>query len=299
MMKRLLLYIMCAIALAAGVEAQRRITPVTPQTSKAAKADKNEKIDKSRLVEFKDERGNVVLVDTVTGREFIDSTKIEDSKKIIYPLLHEVSFGVNIWDPVMRLLGQKYGGIEFSAELSLYNRFKPIVEIGLGSADATPDDGNYTYKSKMAPYFRLGMNYNFLYKKITDYQFYAGLRYGFSSFSYELNNVTMDPGYWGDVVDFNIPSQNSTVGFGELVFGLKVKIYRNISMGWMMKYHAIIHESKNKHGKPWYIPGYGTRGSSITGGFNITYTIPFKQKAVVAPIEELDIAVEEPVIEEQ
>lgn len=286
-MKRLLIYIICIVSLSIFVEAQRRITPVTPQSGQ--KTDKKEKFDKSRLVEFKDEKGNIVLVDTVSGKEYIDTTEIKETNKIEYPLFHEATFGFNFWDPVMRCLGQKYGGAEVWAELSLYNRFKPIVEIGFGSANDTPEDKNYTYKSSMSPYFRIGMNYNFLFKKITDYQFLAGLKYGFTSFSYELNNISMDAGYWGEPINFNIPSQKSTVGFLELTFGIKVKIYQNISMGWALKYHAILHESKNKYGDPWYIPGYGTRGSSITGAFSIMYTIPLKKKnAIIADTEEIE-----------
>ena len=292
-MKRLLIYIICIIALSVTITAQRRITPVTPQSGQ--KSERVEKIDKSRLVEFKDEKGNIVLVDTVSGKEFVDTTEVKDLNKIEYPLLHEATFGLNFWDPVMRCLGQKYGGAEVWAELSLYNRFKPVIELGFGSANSTPEDKNYTYKSSMAPYFRIGMNYNFLYKKITDYQFLAGLKYGITSFSYELNDISMDAGYWGEPINFNIPSQKSTVGFMELTFGIKVKIYQNISMGWALKYHAILHENKNKYGEPWYIPGYGTRGSSITGAFSIMYTIPFKKKEA----EIVEIETEEELPEKQ
>ena len=49
-------------------------------------------------------------------------------------------------------------------------------------------------------------------------------------------------------------------------------------MGWAMKYHSILHESKAKYGKPMYIPGYGTRGSSITGAFSLMYVLPIEKK---------------------
>ena len=71
-MKRLLISIICFVALSVSVEAQRRITPVTPQSSQ--NSNKKEKFDKSRLAEFKDEQGNIVLVDTVSGKEFVDTT---------------------------------------------------------------------------------------------------------------------------------------------------------------------------------------------------------------------------------
>lgn len=70
----------------------------------------------------------------------------------------------------------------------------------------------------------------------------------------------------------NIPSQNVTAGWLEVVFGLRVKIWGPISAGWSLKYHSIIHESKSPYGKPWYIPGYGSRNGAITGSFSISYT---------------------------
>lgn len=284
MMKRLITIILVIATLGYCAEAQRRITPVNPQLStpktEVEKKNGKEEVDLSRYVEARDEFGNVFLVDSVTGKEYVDSAALKEKDVIKYPKFHELTFGVNIWDPVMRVLGQKYGGAEAWAELSIHNRFKPIVEVGFGMADATPDDGNYTYKNSAVPYFRLGMNYNFLFKKITDYQFYAGLRYGFSSFSYELTNVTMDSGYWNEPEAFNIPSQKSTVGYLEISCGLKVKIYKNFYLGWALKYHSILHESNNKYGKPWYIPGFGTRGNSLTGAFSLMYTIPINRKSV-------------------
>lgn len=276
-----------------SVEAQRRITPVNPAQSTSKPKPKDDKVDMSRYIEARDDKGNVLLIDSVTGKEFVDSAALKEKNIIKYPLFHEVTVGLNIWDPVMRVLGQKYGVGEAWAELSLHNRYKPIVEVGFGAADATPDDGNYTYKSSLVPYFRIGMNYNFLFKKNPDYQFYAGVRYGFSSFSYELKNVTMAPGYWGEPTTFDIPSQSSTVGYLELTCGLKVRIYKNFYMGWALRYHSILHESKNEYGKPWYIPGYGSRGSSVTGAFSLMYTIPLHKKQS----KPVDVEADDPTVE--
>lgn len=49
-------------------------------------------------------------------------------------------------------------------------------------------------------------------------------------------------------------------------------------MGWCLRYKAKLHESKADYGDPWYIPGYGTRTSSISGSFMVTYTLPIKKK---------------------
>lgn len=282
-MKRIGLIILVAmISVGISVEAQRRVTPVTPSSPtvpvKKKKDKKEDEVDLSTYVEMKDDKGNVFLMDTITGKEYVDSAALKKKTQINYPKFHALTMGVDVWDPVMRLIGQKYGGTEVWAELSLYNRFKPVVEIGLGAANDTPEDGNYTYKTPLTPYFRLGMNYNFLFGKTDDYQFHGGLRYGFSSFSYGVNNVTMDAGYWNEPSVFDLPSQKSNVGYFQIVAGLKVRIVDNLFLGWSFKYSHILHESKNTYGQPWYIPGFGTRGSAVTGAFSVMYTIPLSKK---------------------
>jgi len=285
MMKRAIL-ILTVITFCLGIaaRAQRRVTPVTPssttQTTVKKKEKKTDEVDLSTYVEMKDEQGNVFLMDTITGKEYVDSTALKKKDRINYPLFHALTVGVDLWDPVMRLIGQKYGGVEAWVELSLYNRFKPIVEVGLGAADNTPEDGNFTYKSALSPYFRIGMNYNFLFGKTDDYQFHGGLRYGLSPFSFEVVDVSEGAGgYWNEQTVFNVPSQKSVVGYLGIVAGLKVKIIDNLFMGWSLKYHYILHETKCDYGKPWYIPGYGTRGSALTGAFSVMYSFPLKNKS--------------------
>lgn len=270
MITRYLFIVLTMLAVGFSVDAQRRITPVEPN-SKAKEAEASEKSKMAGLVQYKDSQGNTILLDTITGREVPDTAQVKEVAVNVYPKFHAVSVGVNIWDPLMRCFGNNYGGGEVWAELSLYNRFKPVVEIGFGSANDTPDDGNYTYKSSTALYCRLGMNYNFFYRSDSRYQVYLGLRYGFTNFSYDVT-AALRPGYWDETEPFRIPSQKSTVGYMEFLAGLRVEIVKNFSLGWALKYHSILHESANKYGDPWYVPGYGMRRSSFAGAINLIYT---------------------------
>lgn len=275
------------MTIAINSHAQRRINPVETPATQTKAVNLNPKDSTStpdptkmpNLIHFHDEKGNVVYVDTVTGKEFIDSTAIKKESTMTYPLWDEVTIGLNVWDPVMRCLGTDYGLVDMWAELSIHNRFKPIIEIGIGQASHKPDGGNYTYKSAVAPYFKIGMNYNFLFKKSKEHQFYAGLRYGITPFSYEITNFTVDNSYWNEHYSSSVPLQNTTVGYGELVLGLKVQIHKQLSLGWAFKCHLLLHESKTNYGEPWYIPGFGTRNSILSGAFNVMYTIPLGKKS--------------------
>jgi hypothetical protein len=263
---------------------RRRITPVNNAATEtqAINEAKNDtaRINAARRAaseRYTDDNGNVFYVDTLTGEKWVDSTAIKVAKKHMqYPLLHSASLGVDIWNPAMRIFGQKYGLTSAWLELSLHNRYKPIFELGLGQANYTPADGNFTYTSPLSVFFKLGMNYNFLFNSSPDYQFMAGLKYGFTPFSYSIDNVTVDSPYWNETAVFDIPAQHATVGWLELSFGLRVKLWGPISAGWEVRFRARLHESGNKYGDPWYIPGYGTRGSAMAGSFSISYTLPLK-----------------------
>lgn len=268
-------------ALSQSPSGKRRMTPVNnPATvTQSVNETRNDtaRINEARRAvstSFVDADGRVVYVDTITGEQWIDSTAVLSKPKMKYPLLHSLSVGVDFWDPVMRVFGQDYGIAGGWVELSLHNRYKPVVEIGLGQARHKPSDGNYTFRSPMSVYFRLGMNYNFLYNSTPDYQFYGGLRYGFSPFSYSITGVSVDSPYWSETARFDMPSQSATAGWVEIVFGLRVKLWGPISAGWSFKYHAILHESKNSYGAPWYIPGYGSRNGALTGSMSVSITLP-------------------------
>lgn len=269
----------CLSAISATGQSKRRINPIeTPatvtQSINEARDDSTRIIEarKARSTHFHDEQGRTVYVDTITGESWIDSTAMPKVVKMKYPLLQDASVSIDVWDPLMRAFGQKYGLFSAAVEVSLHNRYKPIFEVGLGQAKNTPSGNNFTYRSPVNPFFRIGANYNFLYNSSPDYQFFGGLRYGFSTFNYSVDDVSVDGSYWGEDARFDIPSQRSTVGWFELVLGLRVKLWGPLSAGWSFKFHSILHESKTLYGQPWYIPGFGARNAAVTGGFSFTYT---------------------------
>lgn len=282
-MNRLLAFL-AALMFAAVImplSAQRRVTPVTPRepgSTPQITTNLKQQVDSSRLVTTIDAHGNTVMVDTVTGLEFVDSTLLKAPPKMEYPLLHEVIAGVNVWDPIMRALGQKYGLGDVWAELSMHNRYFPFFAVGLGTINETPADKNFTFKSPVAPYFKIGGSYNFFYNSNPDYRLQMGLRYGFTTYKWSALDVTVDEGYWGTPSTYSLKDIGNTAGYLEVTFGIKVKIAGNFSAGWTIVYHSILHESKSAYGNPMYIPGYGKRNGAISGNFSIMYTIPINKK---------------------
>lgn len=262
--------------------AQRKITPVEPAPGTKGtpkETPSTPETDPSRLQEQRDAQGNIILVDTITGQEWVDTTLVKKNTKMIYPKIFCVAAGVNIWDPVMRIFGQKYGLASVWGELNMHNRYFPTFELGLGQADITPEDMNFTYKSSIAPFFKIGASYNVFYNSDPRYKFLVGLRYGFSAFSYRITDVTVTDSYWGSESTFDIPRQNATVGYFEFLAGVRVNIVSNFSIGWDLRFHTILHESKATYGKPMYIPGYGKRGAALSGSISLIYTFQLNSPA--------------------
>ena len=259
---------------------RRRANPVTTAAAVTQSINETEG-DTTRLnaqmrkrpKQYVNKNGFTVYVDTVTGDEWIDSTAVRSIPKMEYPLLHSLSVGVNVWDPLMRIFGQHYGLADAWVEVSLHNRYNPIFEVGLGSAKYTPAGMNFTYRSPLSVYFRLGANYNFFYNSNPDYLLMAGLRYGFSPFSFSVDDVTLTDGYWSETSKFDIPAQHVSVGWVEFTLGLRVKLWGPLSAGWNLRVKSILHQSKTPYGKPWYVPGFGTPGM-ISGSFSFSYTLP-------------------------
>lgn len=294
-----------ALACIITMSAQRRVTPVNNPSTATQHINENkangDSLDRSRLVEMTDSKGNTILVDTVTGKEFVDSSVVEKKvPKMIYPLFHSLTASFDLFTPAMRAFGTKYGLGEIALELNLHNRYIPVIEFGLGEAKNTPEDNNYTYRSPIAPFFRIGMNYNFLYQSNPDYLIMAGIRYGFTPFKFEITDITQQPGYWDEPLTYSIPSQNVTAGYFQILLGLRVRIIDNLSLGWSVRYQSLLHDTNTPHGDAWYIPGFGPRNRSINATFTVSYTMSLSHlnKAKVSTEETItDLNQAPPVIE--
>ncbi|MDE5791821.1 MAG: hypothetical protein K2H96_11425 [Muribaculaceae bacterium] len=200
-------------------------------------------------------------------------TVVKPKSKPVYPLYNGVSVGVNFADAILMAAGQTYGSFDLWADVSLHNWFFPVIEAGIGFANSTPENQNYSYRTKPSFYTKLGINYNFLYKSNSDYQCFFGLRAGYSNFSYEVDDVSIGSDYWGEHQTLNLKGLSGHAFFGEALAGIKVKIVKQFSLGWSIRYHFKFKTISNSLSNPWFIPGYGA-SSPITFSLSAIYTLP-------------------------
>lgn len=203
------------------------------------------------------------------------------------PLFNGAYIGVDLYGPGSKLLGGDFMSGEVSLAVNLKNKFIPTIELGMGATDTWNETGIH-YKSKAAPFFRIGLDYNTMAKKKEKNSYlYAGLRYAFSSFKYDVStmpasdpiwgdvigNPSLGDDYWGGSVPFDHKGMKASVQWLEIVVGVKVRIYKNFNMGWSVRMKYKTSASTGEYGDPWYVPGYGKFKSNNMG---ITYSLIYK-----------------------
>ena len=146
-----------------------------------------------------------------------------------YSAFNGVSIGANFFDAVMMIIGQRRASFDIWADCSVHNWFFPVAELGVAFSNAWPDDGRCNFKVAPSVYARIGMNYNFLYKSNPDYQFFIGLRAGWSSFSYDIHGIQAGSEYYQADGPTQVTGLTSTAFYGQALAGLKVKLWKVFS----------------------------------------------------------------------
>lgn len=220
-----------------------------------------------------------LLLVPVAGRsqtKFEKVTIIQEKEKV--PFYQGTAIGVEVAGPISHLLGSDILNSEVQVQSNLKNMFFPTVEIGYGKTDSFNEDTELSYKTS-APYFRVGLDINAMYKKPhLPGWLLVGIRYGFTSFTYDVKGPAMqDPNYGGLVtVPFDYPGQKSKAGWVEIVCGMKARIYKGFCMGWSVRYKRRLSITANENAEAWYVPGFGKNGeTSFNFTYNLIYNLPF------------------------
>lgn len=205
------------------------------------------------------------------------SASAADKKKkatIDIPLYQGIQIGIDVLSPAKLLLSDSYGA-SVKADINLKNKYFPTLEVGYANYDKTSDAGIHFTSS--GQYIKFGVN-----KALSsngdraENMFFAGAHYGFSAFSYNLDNLIYNQNYWGnsDVTSFR--NEKAAVGWIELVTGVRVNVAGPISLGWTAQYKSTLHVSKGDNSIPAYIPGYGHNVKpNVTMAFHLYYRLPF------------------------
>ena len=165
----------------------------------------------------------------------------------------------------------KYYSAEVSATFNIHNRFLPVAEVGIGYTNIISELYEIGYQTR-APYYRIGMDYNMQYKNGKPNYIYLGGRIGSTSFKYDVDAPALKDPIWGDEAPVQFKEMPCRAIWAEAVGGVRAEIFKNLYMGWSLRYKYPIHKAPINNGGPWYIPGFG---ASKAGSLGATYSVSY------------------------
>ena len=194
-----------------------------------------------------------------------------------------VRLGVDLAKPLRSLIEEDYQGFEITGDYRIYEDYYLAGEIG--NEQNVISEANVTAAAK-GSYIKLGANYN-AYQNWRGMQnlIYAGLRYGFATFSTELQEYSIystNPYFEPDVRIEPTEFNNLTASWVELQLGIKVEVLTNLFLGTHVQLKRRVTQSRPTNFDNLYIPGFHrTYDGSTYGvgyGYSISYLIPFYKR---------------------
>ncbi len=209
---------------------------------------------------------------TITETIQSDSISTKDNKKKRPFFIQGAAVSVDLCGLAMKGIGARFANMEASARLNFKEKYFPIFELGVGDCTREGEENNNKF-STTAPYFRIGMDYNFT-KKQNGNRFFAGLRYAFSSYKYDFYNPDFKDEVWGIAIPLDLKDVDGKKQWAEIVIGVETKLWSIIRLGYNVRYRLSIKESGIENGRPWYVPGFGRNGGNAWGGtVNLTFDV--------------------------
>lgn len=200
-----------------------------------------------------------------------------------------IRIGADLYRPIRSLYADGFNGLEIVAD---YRLTKKIYLAGeLGNVDYTLDDDQVNFTTK-GNYFKVGFDYN-AYENWLDMEnmIYVGIRYGFSTFSQNLNSYTIydTNDYFEDVTMYpNREYSGLSAHWAEVIGGIKAEVFDNLFIGFSVRLNILLSETEPDNFANLYIPGFNrTYDGNFGAGFNytISYFIPFYKKQSLPPTE--------------
>lgn len=179
------------------------------------------------------------------------------------------------------LFSEKRGFFEAEADVDI-DRFFLVANYGISSYKL--EEPTYSYENN-GSYMRFGADINFMDKDPNWNLAFFGMRYARSSFEdqliYDTHAVIQSETGWPNSTE---ASKNSNVkaSWYEMVVGLKIRIVKQLYMGFTTRFKLVMNAKGVDEFRPYYIPGFGKNINKSAFGFNyyISYRLPFRKKII-------------------
>ncbi|MBO4589667.1 MAG: hypothetical protein J5698_01660 [Bacteroidaceae bacterium] len=160
---------------------------------------------------------------------------------------------------------------EVSLSVNLKNRFQPVVEVGYGHCNTLGELYDIRYATA-APYYRIGMDYNFQYRNRKSSYIIGGARVGYSQSTYEVEAPALDDDVFGTAAPFHLTDMPCRALWAEALVGVRVQMWKNLYLCWTVRYKRNLSITTSANGNPWFVPGFGAYGNEAVGA---TYSVSY------------------------
>jgi len=189
--------------------------------------------------------------------------------------------GIDIVRPVYSAFSDDTKGFEIVGDYRVTNRFYIATELGYRDQTTYEDFFDFTTKGE---YIKLGVDYN-AYKNWLGMEnmIVVGLRYGFSTFSQQVNEYTIntDPFIPNRTVPEGAAFDGQTAHWAELVLGIKVEVLHNVFLGFSFRGNTMLSITEPENFKNLYVPGFErvfVNDNGFSFNYTVSYLIPFYRK---------------------
>ncbi len=193
-----------------------------------------------------------------------------------HPKTYGLRIGADILKPILSYTRSKFKAVEIVADWRLNTRWFFAGELGYTDKTIDEDTFNHTVKGS---YIKMGLNYNLYTNWLNmDNELYLGFRYGFSTFSNQLNNYTVfQEGTYFTPRTITNPIEYSNLNshWVEFIAGIKVQVLNNLYLGFMLNLNKLISSKDAGSLKNTYSPGFGLISQNGNGA-NINYTVSYR-----------------------
>jgi hypothetical protein len=190
-----------------------------------------------------------------------------------------ITLGADLSRFVVPFIDSTRFGWEFSGDYEIINDLFLVAE--LGSETTNLNTRKYDYKLA-GGYTRIGIDYNFMKHVAEDSpdKMLIGLRYGFTTFYHQAQNIEVWNDYWGDVTGGKVDRNWLTANWVEIATGMRTRLFNNFYLGWSVRMRVKLGVSNDPTMSPYTIPGYGKPWNNTWLGVNysLCYKIPIYKK---------------------
>ncbi|MAG87463.1 MAG: hypothetical protein CMB97_08890 [Flavobacteriaceae bacterium] len=225
-----------------------------------------------------------ISADSLFAQNQEEPIALETKKDTVYKEKYGLRVGIDLSKLARTVLDDDYTGFMLEADMRIYKNYYLAAEIG---NETLPFGEDYIKVSSSGSFVKIGANYN-AYENWKGMQniVFAGLRYGFSTFSQDLEEyqIYTTNNYFGD--DIRIDGSKASglnASWIELMAGFKVEVLKNLFLSANVQLKRRLSQTTPDGFDNLTIPGFGrTFDESNFGigyGYSISYLIPIFKKA--------------------